>query len=107
MKIKIDDVFHVVIDDRNFTLYEHITENEKTGEAIDSMRIAGYFVNMEHVLHEVVQHRLAHKKDSEDLKGFLREYLNTAEYVRDIFRTSVVEHTEKDNIKPRGSVSTP
>lgn len=65
------DKYKIEVESSHYVLSK-TKKNEKTGE--DYQDTLGYFVTMDRAVHSIVHDKLASKRTTTDLKGFLDEY---------------------------------
>lgn len=88
MKIKIDDRFHVDIDDRNYTLVETYMGKDKDDNEKERTRVHGHFTKLEHAIERIIVIKDAENEITVQLeeyiqivKGYAHELLNSVKEI--------------------------
>ena len=75
MKIKIDDRFHVDIDDRNYTLVETYMGKDKDENPKEQMTVHGYFTKPEYALERIMRIKEAESEETLSIAKYIKEMI--------------------------------
>lgn len=87
MKIKIDDRFHIDIDDRNYTLVETYMGKDKDDNPKEQMTVHGYFTTLASAIEQIIRIKDVENNNTVELEEYIQIVNN---HVREI-RNSVQE----------------
>ena len=75
MKIKIDDRFHIDIDDRNYALVETYMGKDKNENPKERTMVHGYFVKLEYALERIMRINEAESKETLSMAKYIKEMI--------------------------------
>lgn len=95
MKIKIDDRFHIDIDDRNYTLVETYMGKDKDDNPKEQTTKIAYFTTLASAINRIIRIKDAENKDTVELEEYIKIVDNHVHELRNSVKEIARELEEK------------